>query len=314
MLCWPRGAQDLADLRDQRVDVVAHPALAELAEPGQVAADLGRVDVRVVGELLRGDRLLAHLLGLGEHLQVAREAGRHAEREALGAVRLGLRPRGCRPTAPPWARRSSRVHSIEPLAQGVRRRRSSSNSLLAVERRPPGSAPRSGGAARGSSDTSTSSSSNGRVGRHRRDGRARLVAQVAARLAVEHQCATPSLARSVGARAPRPGPVVRVGNRLEEARRRGDHRRVVGAQLERRASTRARPASATARRSSELAATPPPIASRATPSRSSAWRDARHQRVHDRALVGGGQVGAAALGLCLAQVADRGRAARSSGR
>src|SRR3954464_3886318 len=34
------GAQDLADLRDQRVDVVAHAALAELAESRQVAADL----------------------------------------------------------------------------------------------------------------------------------------------------------------------------------------------------------------------------------------------------------------------------------
>ena len=33
------GAQDLADLRDERVDVVADPALAELAEAGQVAPD-----------------------------------------------------------------------------------------------------------------------------------------------------------------------------------------------------------------------------------------------------------------------------------
>ena len=55
------GAQDLADLRDQRVDVVADAALAELAESGEVAADLRRVDVRVLRELLRGDRLLAHL-------------------------------------------------------------------------------------------------------------------------------------------------------------------------------------------------------------------------------------------------------------
>src|ERR671932_648057 len=67
-------AQDLADLRDERVDVVAHPALAELAEAGEVAADLRRVHVRVLGELLRGDRLLAHLARLGQHLQVARQA------------------------------------------------------------------------------------------------------------------------------------------------------------------------------------------------------------------------------------------------
>ena len=81
------GAQDLADLRDQRVDVVADAALAELAEPGQVAAYLRGVDVRVVGELLRGDRLAAHLLGLGQDLEVARQPRRHSQREALsGAV------------------------------------------------------------------------------------------------------------------------------------------------------------------------------------------------------------------------------------
>src|SRR4051794_8962221 len=78
------GAEDLADLRDQRVDVVAHAALAELAEAGEVAADLGRVDVGVFRELLRGDRLLAHLAGLGEHLEVARQARGHAERETVG--------------------------------------------------------------------------------------------------------------------------------------------------------------------------------------------------------------------------------------
>jgi hypothetical protein len=84
MLCWPLGAQDLADLRDERVDVVAHPALAELPEAGQVAADLRRVDVRVLRQLLRGDRLLAHLAGLGQDLQVAREPGGDAEREPVG--------------------------------------------------------------------------------------------------------------------------------------------------------------------------------------------------------------------------------------
>ena len=78
-----RGAEDLADLRDQRVDVVADPALAELAEAGEVAADLGRVDVGVLGELLRGDRLAAHLARLRQHLQVAREARGDAQREAL---------------------------------------------------------------------------------------------------------------------------------------------------------------------------------------------------------------------------------------
>src|SRR4051812_8328235 len=77
------GPQDLADLADQAVDVVADPALAELPEAGQVAPDLRRVHVGVPGELLRRDRLLAHLAGLGEHLQIAREPGGHAERKPV---------------------------------------------------------------------------------------------------------------------------------------------------------------------------------------------------------------------------------------
>ena len=73
------GPQDLADLGDERLDVVADPALAELPEAGQVAPDLGRVDVRVVGELLRGDRRLAHLAGLREDLEIARQPRGDAE-------------------------------------------------------------------------------------------------------------------------------------------------------------------------------------------------------------------------------------------
>src|SRR6266851_5057070 len=51
----PLRPQDLADLAEQRVDGVTNTVPAELAEGGQVAADLGRVDVRVGGDLLRGD-------------------------------------------------------------------------------------------------------------------------------------------------------------------------------------------------------------------------------------------------------------------
>ena len=87
-----RGVQDLADLADQRLDPVADAALAELAEAREVAADLGRVDVRVLGELLRGDRLAAHLARLDQDLEIAREARGDAEREAV-AVRRGCRRR-----------------------------------------------------------------------------------------------------------------------------------------------------------------------------------------------------------------------------
>src|SRR5918911_635559 len=80
------GPQDLADLGDQRDHVVAHAALAELPEAGQVAADLRGVHVRVVRELLRGDRVLAHLLRLGQDLEVARQPRRHAERQAFAAA------------------------------------------------------------------------------------------------------------------------------------------------------------------------------------------------------------------------------------
>ncbi len=75
--------QDLADLAEQRIDVVADPSLAEFSERGQVAADLRRVDVRVVRDLLRRDPVLAHLLRLGQNLEVAREPRGHSDREAL---------------------------------------------------------------------------------------------------------------------------------------------------------------------------------------------------------------------------------------
>ncbi len=79
-----RGAQDAADLADQRVDVVADAALAELAEPREVAADLRRVDVRVLGDVLRRDRRAAHLLRLRQDLQVPREARCDADSEPIG--------------------------------------------------------------------------------------------------------------------------------------------------------------------------------------------------------------------------------------
>ena len=109
-----RGAQDLADLGDQRLDVVADAALAELAEAGEVAADLGRVDVRVLGEFLRGDRVAAHLAGLGEHLQVAREASRDAERQPLAVDDQAL-PR----SAPRPSPRSSAPRTVSSRARSA---------------------------------------------------------------------------------------------------------------------------------------------------------------------------------------------------
>ena len=122
MLCWPRGPQDLADLRDERVDVVADAALAELAEARQVAADLRRVDVGVVGELLGGDRLLAHLLGLREDLQVARQARGDAERQALGQRRRR------RPPSRGGMLRRRRAHRRSTLAARGEPRRSASST------------------------------------------------------------------------------------------------------------------------------------------------------------------------------------------
>ena len=83
MLCWPWVRRILRISAMQDFDVVADAALAELAEPGEVAADLGRVDVRVLADLLRGDPVLAHLLGLDEHPEVPAQARRDAHGQPL---------------------------------------------------------------------------------------------------------------------------------------------------------------------------------------------------------------------------------------
>ena len=79
----PLRAQDLADLAEQRVDVVADAALAELAERRQIAPDLSRVDVRVLRDLLRGDALLSHLSRLRQHLEVPGQTSRDTDRQAV---------------------------------------------------------------------------------------------------------------------------------------------------------------------------------------------------------------------------------------
>src|SRR4029079_18246136 len=74
-----RAAQDLPDLLDQRVHAVADAPLPELPEARQVTADLGRVDVRVLGELLGGGRALPHLPRLDQDPEVARHTRRHTQ-------------------------------------------------------------------------------------------------------------------------------------------------------------------------------------------------------------------------------------------
>ena len=83
MLCWPCVRRILRISPSSAVDVVADAALAELAEPREVAADLRRVDVRVVGDLLRGDAVLAHLLRLRQNLEVPAQPRRDAHRQPI---------------------------------------------------------------------------------------------------------------------------------------------------------------------------------------------------------------------------------------
>ena len=79
----PLRAEDPPDLAQQAVDAVADPALAELPERREVAPNLGRVDVGVVGDLLGGDALLAHLAGLRQNLEIAAETGSDADGETI---------------------------------------------------------------------------------------------------------------------------------------------------------------------------------------------------------------------------------------
>jgi hypothetical protein len=76
-------AQDLADLFDQGVDVVSDPAFSELSEARQISADLRRVHPGVFRDGLRRDARLAHLLGLRQDLQVARQPRGNAKSQSI---------------------------------------------------------------------------------------------------------------------------------------------------------------------------------------------------------------------------------------
>ena len=265
----PGGAQDLADLARPATRPVADPALPELAEAGEVAADLGRVDVGVLGELLGGDRLLAHLARLGQHLEVAREARGDAEREALAVQaarssapsrRAGHRPRFIAPKY-----RSSGGTKRRRVRHRARRPR----ALELDHRDPLEVAPRKSAS---SESMSTSRSS--------RSSASATTARPAP--APRRRGGSPAAAysdqRSLRHRRV-PGQVLRVRRRGRAyLRGRGDHRRVVGAQLGRdelqpqpRAPRRAAPparAAACWRRRRRRA---PPPASRPRPAPVRAW-------------------------------------------
>ncbi len=117
----PGAPQDRADLCDERLDVVADAALAELAEARQIPPDLGRVDVRVIGQRPRGNRLLAHLARLREHLQGAPQPRGNAERKLL--PRFLAAPHVLGKTHPP------RTLPRAPPSAGSARRRASSASM-----------------------------------------------------------------------------------------------------------------------------------------------------------------------------------------
>ena len=214
MLCWPEVRRILRISRDQRVDVVADAALAELAEAGEVAADLGRVDVRVLGELLRGDRLAAHLAGLDQHLQVAREPRRDAEREpvAVGDGRRG--PRRRRSTR--WCVRVAHGATVSSAgANGVAVEVSSltTHAVDLDHRDPLEQSPR---AARRRSRCRPRAARSGALAAQRDEPLARLVAEVAAGPRVEgHDARRPC---GLTLRRPRRVEVVGIGERRRRNR------------------------------------------------------------------------------------------------
>ena len=80
--------ENLADLAGESVDVVTDAALPKFSEPGQVAPDLRRVDVRLLADLLRGDPLLAHLAGLGEDPEILAQPRGHPDGEPVAVTGL----------------------------------------------------------------------------------------------------------------------------------------------------------------------------------------------------------------------------------
>ena len=83
-------AENLAQVALQIADVVADAAHAELAEVREVLADLRGVQVELLGERLRGDRLDAGALELVEAAQVDRQAVGGELGDLIEAL-LGLR-------------------------------------------------------------------------------------------------------------------------------------------------------------------------------------------------------------------------------
>jgi hypothetical protein len=66
-------SQNLTEMALQVADVVADPSNAEFAEIGQVLADLGGIEMELLGERLRGDRANA---GAVQHVETAQVDGK----------------------------------------------------------------------------------------------------------------------------------------------------------------------------------------------------------------------------------------------
>ena len=198
----------------------------------------------VVGELLRGDRLLAHLARLGQHLEVARQPRRDAEREPvaveaeLGAAAAVIAPVFAASSRPPFAR-SGLMPVTLPISVERRAQRIAVEDELAdlravdLDHRDPLEVALAAAARRPRCRPRAA-----RSGRPRRGALeqllAGLVAEVAVGPAVEsHRMRESALAAAsvIPLDASQRRGTRDTGAGSRNARRRGDHRRVVGAEL-----------------------------------------------------------------------------------
>ena len=78
-----RRVQNIPDVVDKVVDIIANTTLAELPKGGKVAPYLGGIDIRIFAENPGGDCFTTGLPGLGEDLEIARKPGGHSESQSF---------------------------------------------------------------------------------------------------------------------------------------------------------------------------------------------------------------------------------------